>query len=371
MTKLISKIFKAANIFVVFLYLLACTIPFLPSGKYWVIQVLGLMFPILFFIVAVFLIGWAIARSKWMLLSLVAILLSWKQLSVVVGLNKEQFNITKTDTTLRVFTWNVSSWGETNKSRMHTPNSGNRMIDFVKDQQADVLCFQEFYDFIRVKSNYSIIRTFKEMGYNYSYFVKTSIGKVNYKTGVAILSRYPIVDTAKFLYGEKDYAEHLIYADILYKGKKVRVFTTHLQSVRFEGEQYASLRKIRQTDETGLKGSETIVKKLKIAYQYRGAEADLLREKINESPYPAIVCGDFNDVPNSYTYFKVKGDMQDAFLVKGNKFGRTFRYLSPTLRIDYIFADRNFSVEQFSRIIAPYSDHYPVVADLKLAHTGM
>jgi endonuclease/exonuclease/phosphatase (EEP) superfamily protein YafD len=67
------------------------------------------------------------------------------------------------------------------------------------------------------------------------------------------------------------------------------------------------------------------VSKLKTAYQYRGAQADILHQKITESPYPVIVCGDFNDVPNSYTYFKVRDDLQDAFLKKGSRHGPHFQ----------------------------------------------
>ncbi|MEZ5028200.1 MAG: endonuclease/exonuclease/phosphatase family protein [Ferruginibacter sp.] len=86
--------------------------------------------------------------------------------------------------------------------------------------------------------------------------------------------------------------------------------------------------------------------------------------KIKQSPYPVIVCGDMNDVPNSYTYFTVKDDLQDAFLKKSGGLGRTFRYISPTLRIDYILADKKFEVENFSKIKVPYSDHYPILADI-------
>ena len=85
------------------------------------------------------------------------------------------------------------------------------------------------------------------------------------------------------------------------------------------------------------------------------------------SRHPVIVCGDFNDVPNSYTYFTVKGDLQDAFLEKGSGFGRTLRMLSPTLRIDYILADQRFKVTQYHKIEVPYSDHYPILADLEFA----
>ena len=237
------------------------------------------------------------------------------------------------------------------------------MMDLVKNQEADVLCFQEFYDLKQEHSSFSVVRHFKESGYPYTYFVRSTLEKRLNKIGVAIFSRYPIIDTACFSFGENDFAEHLIYADIQFNDQKVRIFTTHLQSVRFEDEQYTALRKIKRTDESGLKGFGTIVRKLKTAYEFRSVQADFVNAKIRESPYPVIVCGDFNDVPNSYTYFKIKGDLQDAFLKKGSSLGRTFRYLSPTLRIDYIIADKKLEVTQFNRLIAPFSDHYPVVAD--------
>jgi endonuclease/exonuclease/phosphatase family metal-dependent hydrolase len=58
--------------------------------------------------------------------------------------------------------------------------------------------------------------------------------------------------------------------------------------------------------------------------------------------------------------------MQDAFLKKGFGIGRTFTGLSPTLRIDYIFADRHFKIKQFNRITKKLSDHYMLVADVQL-----
>ncbi|CAN5828208.1 endonuclease/exonuclease/phosphatase family protein [soil metagenome] len=366
MKKLTSTLLKSVNIGVVIVYLLTCLVPFLPTGKYWMIAILGLIFPILFFIVLAFMTGWIVARSRWFMLSLFALILSWKQLSVVFGFSTKSFSIEKPADTLRVLTWNLSSWGETTKARSFDQDTHKDMVSFIMSQRADVLCFQEFYDLIRPTIQYPVIKDFKKMGYNYSYYVRTFHGDTTYNMGVAILSKYPMVDTVKYFYGEADYAEHLIYADIQFHNQVIRVFTTHLQSVRFENAQYASIRKIKSRD-AGLSGSKTIIGKLKLAYHYRGAEADLVRQKIDASPYPVIVCGDFNDVPNSYTYFKIKGDLQDAFLAKGSRLGRTFRYLSPTLRIDYILADKTFGVKQFNRTILPYSDHYPIVADFDVS----
>ena len=87
---------------------------------------------------------------------------------------------------------------------------------------------------------------------------------------------------------------------------------------------------------------------------------------LDDSPYPLVFCGDLNDVPNSYTYFTVRGGMQDAFLKKGFGIGRTFSAVSPTLRIDYIFTDQHFSIRQFNRVAKRYSDHYMLVSDIAL-----
>ena len=35
------------------------------------------------------------------------------------------------------------------------------------------------------------------------------------------------------------------------------------------------------------------------------------------SPYAVIVCGDFNDGPMTYTYNRIRGDLQDTFVESG------------------------------------------------------
>ena len=95
-------------------------------------------------------------------------------------------------------------------------------------------------------------------------------------------------------------------------------------------------------------------------------KTSFVRDELDHSPYPSVLCGDFNDVPNSYTYFQIRGNRQDAFLKRGGGIGRTYASISPTLRIDYIFADPRFSVVQCKKVEVSYSDHYPVIADLVL-----
>jgi endonuclease/exonuclease/phosphatase family metal-dependent hydrolase len=205
----------------------------------------------------------------------------------------------------------------------------------------------------------------ENMGFRYHYFYPSaSRFEGLFQSGVTILSKYPMIDSGQLSYGKKTAAERLIYTDIKVRDQVFRVFTSHLESVLFQPKDYRGLSQIKNADDSAWEASKNIVSKLKRAYKFRSEQAKIIRQHINDSPFPVIICGDFNDIPNSYTYFKIKGELHDAFLKKGSGIGRTFRHLSPTLRIDYIFADKKFDIKQFTRLKVPYSVHYPIITDL-------
>jgi endonuclease/exonuclease/phosphatase family metal-dependent hydrolase len=362
--------FITLNLLVILFYLLACLVPFLDGSRHWVIALLGLVFPLLFFILFAFLIYWMLRRSKWTFLCLATLLLGWQQLSVAFNLfSNKKFNTAKAPENLRVLTWNLSSWGESNRS--DRKDNMDSMVNVIKNANADVLCFQEYLYCKDKIYRDSIIPAFRESGYQYGYFAKVRYSGRLYKTtlltAVVIMSKYPIIDSAKFYYSEDHFAEPLIYADIRINDQVIRFFTTHLQSVSFQSDDYEALHNLKEPVNASVTKSRMLLWKLRSGYKERTLQAEILHNKIKESPYPVMLCGDFNDVPNSYTYFKVKGDLQDAFLKRGWGFGRTFRFLSPTLRIDYILADKKFAIKQYTELKFPYSDHYPVVADIDIS----
>jgi endonuclease/exonuclease/phosphatase family metal-dependent hydrolase len=190
-----------------------------------------------------------------------------------------------------------------------------------------------------------------------------------YEAGVVIFSRYPIVDSAVLRYSHPDgirSTESLIAADIRIGDDTVSVFTTHLQSVLFRSKDFHDIEIIKNVDDSILTASKSIAKKLRYAFRHRADQAMQVREQLNKCPYPGVICGDFNDVPNSYTYYNIRGEWQDAFLKKGFGIGRTYVNISPTLRIDYIFANSDLDILQCTRFINGYSDHHPVVADFQI-----
>jgi endonuclease/exonuclease/phosphatase (EEP) superfamily protein YafD len=144
------------------------------------------------------------------------------------------------------------------------------------------------------------------------------------------------------------------------------VFTTHLQSVQFRQRDYDAISEIKNAEDSLFANSKTVLSKLRKAMKLRSAQAKIARQIMDDSPYPAIFCGDLNDVPNSHTYFTIRGNMQDAFLEKGFGIGRTYSSLSPTLRIDYIFTGQQFQIAQFTRVVKFLSDHFMLMADVQL-----
>jgi endonuclease/exonuclease/phosphatase family metal-dependent hydrolase len=210
----------------------------------------------------------------------------------------------------------------------------------------------------------------KQLNYPYYFFARDHRRKDKlYDNGVIIFSKYPLVDTMRIRYaGENSTTpgESLIYADINVNGQMIRLFATHLQSLRFEADDYFVLKNIAKAEDSVVRQSKSVLKKFRHGYALRFKQAELLRDELDKSPYPEIICGDFNDVPNSFTYFRVKGNRNDAFLKKGFGIGRTFAALSPTLRIDYILANKKLPVQQFKKTHLRCSDHFPLVADFQL-----
>jgi endonuclease/exonuclease/phosphatase family metal-dependent hydrolase len=168
-------------------------------------------------------------------------------------------------------------------------------------------------------------------------------------------------------------AEDPVAADILVGKDTIRVITVHLQSYGFLHRDYEDLYKIKNQEDQGLRASRNIFRKMQHAFSLRGVQSDIIEREVSRSPYPVIVCGDLNDVPNSYAYQTVRGDMQDAFLEEGAGLGKSFisgrsKFLTwlPTLRIDYIFMSPVFEVTQFRMVTRKLSDHRGLITDLKL-----
>lgn len=326
---------------------------------------LGLGFAALFVLLVLFIFFWAIVAPRYILLSLVTLLLGYKSIAVLFAVNTPgTFHYQKPAGTIRVLSWNVARFLELRRNNNTASQKRLKMLDLIKQQNADVLCFQEFYHSTDDRY-YNNIDPIKAMGYPYFYYCWNGDGDLQW-FGQAIFSRYPIVDSGKLSYPPPSQKESLLHADILVGADTVRFYTTHLQSVKFKTEDYEHFEEIKNRDDSLLQNSRSLFHKLRRGIVFRAQQADIVKNQLAASPHPFVITGDFNDVPNSYAYFKISDGLQDAFLKRGFGIGRTFASLSPTLRIDHILTTKNFEVQQFNRQVKALSDHYMIVADLKL-----
>ena len=103
-----------------------------------------------------------------------------------------------------------------------------------------------------------------------------------------------------------------------------------------------------------------IIEKLKIAYPKRAEQALTVMKHVQNSPYPTIVCGDFNDTPLSYTYQQFNSTLTDAFRNCGSGIGSTYVGRIPAGRIDYIFHSEDLNSTQFKIQEKSLSDHLAV-----------
>ncbi|MBS1607416.1 MAG: endonuclease/exonuclease/phosphatase family protein [Bacteroidetes bacterium] len=364
--RFVKKTAILCNCILAVIFLLACLAPYLNPEKWWFISILGLGFPFLLAGHFLFLIFWLFVKRKFIFISLITMLIGWKSISLLFAFHQQvRFDYKKPADRLRIVTWNVARFIELKKNNNEGSQTRLKMMELIKEQNADVVCLQEIHTSIAPAYYNNIEYIQKELGYPYFYFTWELDVKDHWYSSI-IFSRLPMIDTGRVYYPKPGITEVLLRADLKFNNDTIRLFNTHLQSVLFEKTDYDKIESLEHGDEGFVGNSKGILSKVKKGAIIRGRQADKAREIISQSPYPVLFTGDLNDVPTSYTYSTIRGDMQDAFLQKGLGMGRTFTSLSPTLRIDYIFADKNFSILQYKKYNRDLSDHYMQVADIKL-----
>jgi endonuclease/exonuclease/phosphatase family metal-dependent hydrolase len=373
--KFTKRVFVIVNIVVSSLFLLASCNAFLPPQDYWFLSIIGVGFPFLLVLVIAFLLIWVLFRSRWAFLPLACLLLGYPNIRALIAFNYgKEPSLQKSPSSLRILTWNVSWFDEQTRADKHKFNYRKDMLSFIRKSNPDVICFQEYVEPNTKRRDYNNRQDLTKLGYPYSMVVIDYRGwKNTWETGIAIFSKFPIIDSFQTRYpGPRNFraGQSLMAIDINLHGQKVRIFNTHLQSFLFKKKDYHDLEIIRSASDSLLEASKSVIRKMAQAYRFRGQQAEVVKKTLSKSNLPTIICGDFNDIPNSYTYFQIRSGRQDAFVEAGKGIGRTFFNLSPTLRIDYIMPDHAFEVKQYMSYDFPYSEHYPVLADVVLKDTA-
>lgn len=319
--------------------------------KYIGFAFIGLALPVLLLINLILLIYWTTRLRIWLLIPLIAILGNWAYLNRIIQFSSP--NTAKASLTLA--TYNVDAFNGD-----QTGYSCKEIARFMEEQGADILCMQEFGSNREFNED-----SVKQVLSAWPYY---SIPKPTDGTSilqVALFSKFPIQNTV--LITHPDSRNCSMQCDINVNGKTIRIFNNHLQTTEVSSNKRILEKELATENTTGTENAiHKLAAGLEENFVKRAAQAAELHRMITASPYPTLVCGDFNSLPSSYTYRTMKGDkLKDGFQTCGHGYMYTFRYFKKLLRIDYILHTKDFEGLDYFSPEVDYSDHKPVVMRMK------
>lgn len=354
--KLLHSFILTIN-FGVVLLLILCGHAYMVKPEHSVLSsFLGYAYPVLALINIFFIFYWGIRLKLWILVSLFGLLLTMDSARSWFPVHFKQE--VPSGAVLKVLSYNVEFLTH---AGLKTTDGLNPIVAYIRDLNPDIVCLQEVgVDFIQ-KGRFEA-KT-KEALKAYRYFAS---GEKEDRYSVVFMSKYPILTFYRIDY------ESLSNSSWVYDIKKgedtIRVINNHLESNKLnreEKDQYTEIIQKREsakiTKVAGLLGN-----KVGKSTRIRGNQADAVSQIIHDTPYSVVVCGDFNDVPGSYTYRKIRSDIVDCWVEKGNGWGHTFHENLFLFRIDYILHSPDIRCVNTHVDRVHLSDHYPVWANLQL-----
>jgi endonuclease/exonuclease/phosphatase family metal-dependent hydrolase len=269
------------------------------------------------------------------------------------------------DWNLKVLSYNVQAFAQQTKTQ---PNGNTlNLFDYLREKDPDLLCIQEFIASSSRKEMKieNIYRQFDELPYHHVEL--TAFGQTgnHYSYGIATFSKYPII-REKLIFSDNT-TNACMYSDLLIGADTVRVFNIHLKSVSFQNDDKLLLNNVvkREYGKSDLRAVLSIFRQISKSSFKRAKQVEIVYSHIIQSPYPVIICGDFNDPPTSYTYKKIRGVRKDAFVEAGSGRSATFNIgRIASLRIDFIMYSDVFKAYDYESPRVYLSDHYPVMCRL-------
>jgi len=340
----IKHFFILINVIVAICTLLAYASPMVHPEKAAIIAVMGLLFPLLFVINVAFVLGWLALKKYYALLSVAVLVLGWKPITGLVNISGMARGGEESEI-LTIGTLNAHQLINLAASRKPTPNQMTELSRSL--MHPDILCIEEGGNAFKFQ---------KSLGYKFAKQIPASYSM--------LFSNYPILASEAL-----DLTPHKSLSgwfDIDVDGFTIRLFLLHMSSnsVTAASERLMEEGDIRNTETWG--EVRDLIGRYARAAAARAEQAEIVAQYIAESPYPVIVCGDFNDVPTSYTLAKIKGNLSDSFVSAGNGFGTTYAGKVPGLRIDYILTGPEFKIIWHKVPKPRVSDHNPVIVGIQI-----
>lgn len=295
-----------------------------------------------FFLFAILTLSW----RKTAFLPLIALVIGYRFIFITFQLNPKNPGAEG----LTILSYNVHLFDY--KSRTAGKFDPN-VFTWLKENDSDIKVFQEFFNDNTTASRDALKILGKDAGYDVAYhIIQGNPKKRSY--GLAIFSKYPVLNHGKVF--DNSRTNGAIFADLLIKSDTIRIYNAHLESMKIESEKLDNLEGVKDN-------YRQTMGKLNRGSLARSQQLKVLVEHIHLSPHPVILTGDLNELPYSYTYFKLSENLNNAFEVAGRGFGFTYNRILFFLRIDHIFYSNELKAIQFkTHREVDYSDHYPISA---------
>jgi len=335
---------------------------YISPDEFWYLFFLTYAALPLLFVHFAFVLYWGFRRDRLIWLSAVTLVLGFPVNNRLLQYSSTSSNPNE----IRVMSYNIGSFMENGRQRAEVGRTKSSVAELIRTTNPHILCFQEYSSQARGRHDITDF-LLDTLGYKSGYFEKIRDLRHEGFAGMAIFSRYPMIQKRFVPFKSKKTTNALIYADLVIEHDTVRVINIHLQSNRLRNEEYTYVTDLADNNEERKRGLLKIMGKLRDAARERAVQSLIVEEQVNRSPYPVILCGDFNDLPSSYAYQKVRGELNDSFIAKGNGIGNTYAGIFPSFRIDHIFASSQFEFFSHQVLRSKFSDHYPVLSSLYFA----
>jgi endonuclease/exonuclease/phosphatase family metal-dependent hydrolase len=346
--------------------LLSYLCPFIHPETIWIIPFFGLAYPVIACISLFFLLYWALLRSRWFFVVLGVILIGGKLHFRTLAITFSPVEATEQDEVLKIMSYNVRLFDLYNESLTERNKNRNAIISYIHEMNPDVICFQEFYHQDK-PSNFATKDTLTELlgiDYYHERYSHKMTGRQNY--GICMLSKYPMIAKGDVMFPNSSSSDnYCIYADIVKRKDTIRVYNIHLQSIKLQQDDYALFGENKGRQAAPEKSTlRLLIERLSIAYPSRAEQALRVTEHMETSPYPVVICGDFNDTPLSYVYNQFDRQLTDAYRETSSGLGVTYVGKVPAGRIDYIFHTSDLAAQHFSIQKKACSDHRAIYCEI-------
>lgn len=362
---MLRGIYKIITLISLFGMLLAYLCPFVHPATFWPLPFFGLAYPVILVVVLILLVLGIFLKSKMVILILVVLLIGGKLHFRSFSFSYDNQEVTESQETLKVLSYNVRLFDLYNYVN-NKYEKRNAIFKYLEEQDADIICFQEFYqqDKPTVFPTKDTLMNLLGTKFSHERYSHKLSGRQNF--GIAMFSKYPMIARGDVMFDDPENVDnnYCIYADIVKGLDTFRIYNAHFQSIKFQKDEYAIFGENQGQMKVSQSSLKLMLDKLRIAFPKRADQARKVVEHIEQSPYEVIICGDFNDTPISYCYNIFYSRYVDAFRNSSSGIGATYAGKVPAGRIDYIFHSKKLKSANFTIQEDAQSDHRAIQCEI-------